>query len=337
MTTPTTRKPTTTPVRRVAKKVTPAARVTKTAPNKHPLAHLVPPPWYSDEYLRQQFAGVEDVSILRYARAEEKNVLTFGQTGTGKTSAVYAFAAEDEIPLVNVPCNGAIDPATLFGRTVINDDGTIGYIESDITLIMRYGGIINLDEINFMPPRVAAIVHPALDKRRYVTIPELGNIGFALAKTCQFTASYNPGYEGTRPLNAAFKNRFPIKLNFEYKREIEEELVGQMPILLEIAAKLRAQFASGDIETPISTNMLMEFQDHAMALSPELAELIFTNSFAEHERSAVIKAVEHVRDQIIEQRNTACGITDEDDLPDEELEEIDDPEILAEDDEDEDL
>jgi MoxR-like ATPase len=205
-----------------------------------------------------------------------------------------------------VQCHGGIDPNVLFGLSKIVN-GTSSFEESEITKVMRYGGVLYWDEVNFTPARINAVWQSVADARRQVTIQDLGNMSFDLHPTCQIIATYNPGYEGTRPLNPAFKNRFATKLFFDYSREVEERLVNKMPVLLEIADRLRGAYESGDVETPVATNMLVEFQDHAIDLGAAVAEMIFVNAFAEHERAAVQKHVEHLRDRISEERNDACG------------------------------
>ncbi len=268
----------------------------------HPLHDLVPDRRFREDYIPRTIKGVEDLNILDHARDTEENVLLFGPTGPGKTSLVYAYAASRHLPLVCLACNGAIDPATLWGRPELRSDGRggtdIGYTESSIVTLIRHGGVLYLDEINFAPPRIMAVLHGALDKRRQVTVPELGNETINLHPSCQVVASMNVGYNGTKPLNQAFKNRFPIKLMFDYEPEIEKKLVTFMPSLLEIARRLRASGANGDLETPIATNLLQEYQDHALRISTDFATEVFVNAFEEHERAAVADVMEHYADRL---------------------------------------
>jgi hypothetical protein len=268
----------------------------------HALDELVPDRWFREDYIPRTIQGVEDLGILDYAMSRRENVLLFGPTGPGKTSLVYAYAASRRLPLVCLACNGAIDPATLWGRPELRSDGhggtDVGYVESAIVTLIRHGGVLYLDEINFAPPRIMAVMHGALDKRRQVTVPELGNETINLHPKCQIVASLNVGYNGTKPLNQAFKNRFPIKLMFDYEPEIERKLVTMIPSLLEIAGRLRESGMNGDLETPVATNLLREYQDHALSMGTAFATEVFINAFEEHERAAVADVMEHFADRL---------------------------------------
>lgn len=82
------------------------------------------------------------------------------------------------------------------------------------------------------------------------------------ASTFMVVAAYNEGYNDMRQLNEAFKNRFQFQLHFDYSTQIEDTLLDSNA-LLELAGKLRKSFEVGDITTPISTNMLIEFEQFA--------------------------------------------------------------------------
>lgn len=281
--------------------VAPAPARKKVRPaSEHSLAHLIPEEWYAEDYISRTFDGHEDIELLDYARKVRQNVLMYGPTGPGKTSCVYAYAAKNKIPVVYIACNGAIDPATLFSRVLMREDGTFGYMEMDIITACREGGIILADECNFIPPRIAAVLHGALDKRRTIVVPEL-NLALKLHPNTQIVGTFNPDYEGTKPLNPAFRNRFAIKLEFDYDRGIEKQLVLSIPALLDLADKLRVAKNQGDIETPCSTNMLLEFEQIAWDLGVEFAVTNFIASFHEHERAAVKKSVEHLVELIKKQ------------------------------------
>ena len=259
----------------------------KTTTSTGALGHLIPEKAFADEYVSREIEGVKDIELLRYAKLAHTNVLIFGPTGPGKTSLVLAYCAADNIPVATVQCNGAVDPNTFWGGITFNEDGSLaGWKDSEITKIIREGGVLYLDEVNFLPPKVAAVFHGLFDKRRQITIPELGNMVIKAHPDLQVVCAYNPDYEGTKPLNAAFKNRFKLKIRFDYDEEVEKALIC-IPVMLEIATKLRNAQRAGDLDTPVSTNMLIEFEELAVDLSYEFAMTNFLNAFNDEERQAV--------------------------------------------------
>lgn len=270
-------------------------KATKASPSDHPLAELIPDVAFhigdrdrgQSPYISRIIRGIRDLDLLKYAQEVRKNVLLFGDTGPGKTAMVMAFAAAEQLPLVTIPCNGGIDPNSFWGSYVFDEaTGQPKWQESDVTLVIRHGGVLYLDEPNFMPPKTAAAFHPLLDARRMVTIMERGNQRVMAHDSTFIIGSYNPDYEGTRPLNKAFRNRFKIKVHIDYSDEVEAKLV-MMPVVLEIAHKVRAARRNGDIDTPVSTNMLVEFEELAVDLGLEFAIENFIAAFEADERDAV--------------------------------------------------
>lgn len=290
-----------------------AAPKKKTAPKKeaHPLVSLVPEEWYSEDYYHRTLDGVLDIDALRLARKTRHNTLIEGPTGPGKTSLVMAYGAADRIPVVYVPCNGGADPAALFGTWKSDGQGGWKFIDGPVTVVARHGGILYLDEVNMMPPKVAAVLHGALDKRRTIVIlggdaDNVQEATISLHHDCQVIASYNPDYEDTRPLNEAFKNRFALKMVFDYDPDLEREFVS-IPVLVDIAEKLRAAKVEGELRTPTAPNMLLEFELWS-ELGLDFAISNFLNAFHADERAPVREVLDAHRDILTVQVNEYWGI-----------------------------
>ncbi|MFE9742919.1 AAA family ATPase [Streptomyces sp. NPDC006477] len=246
----------------------------------------VPDPEIGDRYIsRRLFGGHWDVDILTYALENKKNVLLMGDTGAGKTMLSRAYAAKAGMLYYSLPCDVSIDPSALFGKIVPTEEGGFEWVDGPVTQLVRYGGVLNISEINFMPPRIAASLYPLLDSRRQ--LPLLGNRGEIIEahEDLLIVADMNPQYRGTTDLNAAFKNRFPIKVPWGYDKRVESHLVKNKE-LLSFAEKLRAKVGT-ELRTPVATNMLLEFEEHESALGLDFASENFLAAFEDTERGAV--------------------------------------------------
>lgn len=258
----------------------------------HPLQAFVPPSFFLDDYVGRTISGVEDLEVMASAHRMKHNVLLSGPTGSAKTSFVYAYAVKAGLPVVNVACNGGIDVKQLIGGWSPDPSGGFQFVPGDLVLGVMHGAVILLNEVNFMPPKIAALVYGLLDRRRTIYLPDAAGSDFPTQVRAHpstlIVADYNPGYQGTRPLNEAFKNRFAFKLNWGYDHDVESQLITS-PSLLEMAEKLRQRIEVGDLYTPIPTNALMEFEDLAWDhnLGFDFATANFVNTFALDEQQVV--------------------------------------------------
>lgn len=252
----------------------------------------VPDKSVSERYINRKVNGVWDADILGIAMRTKRNVMLMGETGAGKTMFGEAYASKHGLNYYSLPCDVSIDPSAFFGKMVPTEEaGKFEWVDGPVTQLVRHGGVLNFSEINFLPPKIAASIYPLLDARRYV--PLLAHHGEIVRAhpNLVIIADFNPQYRGTMELNAAFKNRFPIKIQWDYSDEVEEKLVN-LPTLRIIANKLRQQVGT-EINTPVSTNMLMEFEQFALdaALGLDFAIGNMVTSFDVAEREAVKNVV----------------------------------------------
>lgn len=251
------------------------------------LASLVPDIAVKKRYISRKFGKNWDYEVLDYARQTKRNVIIKGPTGSAKTTMVEAYAARNGIPVVTIPGQRASEPEHYFGSYHPTPEGGFKWVDGAVTLAARYGGIVYLDEVNFVPAGILSVLHPALDYRRLIVLQDKGNEIVNAHKDFQVIASYNPNYRGTLELGEAFSNRYAITMKFDYKRAIEIRLVKVMPSLVEIAGKLRKQYKVGDLDTPIPTNALQEFEDFSIDLGFDFALENFLSRFAPEEENAV--------------------------------------------------
>lgn len=276
-------------------------------------AAYIPDPALGKKYRHRKIAGVGDFDLLDYAMRTRQNVLLMGDTGAGKTMVGAAYASERAIPYYSLPCDVSIDPSALFGRMYPTDtEGKFEWVDGPVTELVRSGGVLNISEINFMPPKIAASLYPLLDGRRYV--PLLGHKGEVVHAhdDLLIIADMNPNYRGTVELNAAFKNRFPLKVVWNYDDGVEKSLVKGATIR-SCAKQLRD---GGEVRTPISTNLLIEFETMVQddSLTYEFAVLNFLNAFTGNEREAVKNVLDVRRNEIERDYRPASLPSDDEDI-----------------------
>ena len=256
---------------------------------------LVPEPRYADEYVHRTIHGYHDFDVLDTARDLKANVLLYGPTGSAKSHFFKAYGATHGLPVATVSCHGAADPALWFGsyRPLPGDDGATRWVWCDgvITTVLRHGGIIFLDEVNFLTGSIAASLHQVLRERELILL-EKGNEVVKAAPDVLIVAAYNPGYSGTNELNEAFANRFALKLEWDYEEEVEATLLGASNELLTLAEALRTSCREQVLETPCPTNALLEFADIAASFDTEFAIANFRARYRDDEQLVVDEHIE---------------------------------------------
>lgn len=265
-----------------------------------------------ESYITRKFDGNrDDFTVYNYALHNRLNVLAEGATGTGKTSSVLAFAAKHGLRFGSVSSSVGLDPSQLFGRFVPDGKGSFVWVDGLVTNLVRHGGVLLLNEVNFIPERISTVLFSLTDKRREIQLQDHhGEVIRAHVPTiylpggiedkcwCDLSekecrkrwllivADLNPQYEGTRPMNKAFRNRFGLQLQFHYDNDIESKLVRSKSIL-DMATALRSRANAGEFRTPISTNMLMELERLTLGLGFDFASMNFANHFQPEERNSV--------------------------------------------------
>ena len=248
----------------------------------------VPPLHLAKRYVHRKVYNVEDFAIFDTARADNINVLIYGPTGPGKTTAVEAWAAERGLRMATVSGNASMESRQLFGGFIPDGNGSYGWIDGPVTDVVRNGGVLLLDEMNFISPKIYTTLYPLTDGRRTITLLDHMGETIEAHKDLTIFATMNPDYIGTTPLNFAMRNRFDIQLSWDYDDNVEDKLVSSKSLLL-LVKQLRAEAAKGQYETPISTNMLMEIEDFIKDedLGYEFAVENFIAHFSADEQASV--------------------------------------------------
>ncbi len=249
----------------------------------------------SDGYIPRKIGKFTDVKILEKCYKDKSFVLIMGETGCGKTHLVRYFAAVNKLPYVRINLNGGTTADELIGHWVPRHEGGFRWQDGVLTLFARYGGIVALDEVNACPAEILFALHSLTDDERTLTLTSKDGEIVRAHPDFFLVATMNPDtYEGTRPLNAAFKDRFKTKLFFDYDTRIEEVLVKGDKNLMKLASKLRYMKAKNELSTPVSTRMLLYYRSNEELFDKNLATELFLNSFEPHEREAIKNVIEMI-------------------------------------------
>jgi MoxR-like ATPase len=162
---------------------------------------------------------------LVYAAAKNLPVLLIGETGVGKTQAVRYLAWKTNNGLRRVNLNGATTVDEFLGKLLISEQGTY-WVDGVLVDAMQSGDWILLDEINACLPEIAFCLHSLLDDDRMVVLTEHDGRIVRPHPNFRFFASMNPSeegrYGGTKMLNEALMDRFPVVIRMDYLPEEEE-------------------------------------------------------------------------------------------------------------------
>lgn len=162
---------------------------------------------------------------LAYGVAHNLPVLLIGETGVGKTLAVRYLAWRTNNGLRRVNLNGATTVDEFLGKLLINERGTY-WVNGVLVDAMEAGDWILLDEINATLPEIAFCLHSLLDDDRMVVLMEYDGRIVRPHPNFRLFASMNPSeegkYGGTKTLNEALLDRFPLVIRMDYLTEEQE-------------------------------------------------------------------------------------------------------------------
>jgi nitric oxide reductase NorQ protein len=191
-----------------------------------------------------------------------KQCALIGPSGTGKTHIVYLVAKIAGLPLWEINCGLQTSVYDMFGRFV--GLGKENWIDGMIVSWCRYGGILYLDEANMMKQDIATRLNPILDTRGHMVLNEKDNEVIPRHQFGYVIISMNPyssEFSGTKPLNAAFRRRMSVWLDFDYlsvgakisprevkmlsqRAKIPEDVAEK---IVRVGAEVRKRYKTGDL------------------------------------------------------------------------------------------
>jgi len=287
------------------------------------LDHLRPARRKVNQYIgRDMGNGMTDTQfILQFTtdayRSDANNagrpasVLMKGDTQSGKTMMVEVLAClwADQLglpkpmPIFTISGSSGVTDYDLFGQTTSYTDPATGieslvWLPGMVELAAEVGGILYLDEVNALDPRVTSSLHPLIDHRHYFV-----NRNKAVYKGGQFMpevtsasldlwviGTYNESYAGMGKLNEAFVNRFE-HICWGYHPEVESKLIKSAAIRL-LGDALRTARDRNSIRTPVGTAALQRAERNVQTFGSVMGLYTLTSMFGPAERPIVESIIE---------------------------------------------
>jgi cobaltochelatase CobS len=163
-----------------------------------------------------------EVALSQLARG--RNVMLYGPAGTGKTEMAQQIAARTGRPFALISCDTGTDASTLVGMTVPDASGGVTWQDGQLTrAIQTPGCVVCLDEPSVARPGALFVMQNVLANRQ-LFIAETGRrvcvapgvIFLTTDNTNGTGGGSRKGYTDTNRLNAAFLDRFGVRVHVDY-------------------------------------------------------------------------------------------------------------------------
>ena len=204
-----------------------------------------------------------EIGLFTIASKSKMPVMLKGPTGCGKTRFVQHMAWKLGRPLITVACHEDLTASDLVGRYLLKGNETI-WVDGPLTLGVKHGAIVYLDEVVEARKDTTVIIHPLSDDRRLLPIEKKGQIIEAV-DDFMLVISYNPGYQSVlKDLKQSTKQRF-MAIEFSYPpaaiemQVIEKEAGVNQDVaqkLVKLGEKVR-NLRNHGLEEGVSTRLLI--------------------------------------------------------------------------------
>ncbi|MDZ5447260.1 AAA family ATPase [Micromonospora sp. 4G57] len=206
-----------------------------------------------DLYFPRKLAGATDVHVLRRLRDKRIPVLLYGPPGTGKTALVEAAFPD----LLTVAGTGDTVVEDFLGNFIPLPDGGFEFVYGPLVTAMREGRALLVDDATLIAPKVLAVLYPAMDGRRVISIPGYRNERVEAADGFYVIAGHNPGVHGAI-LTEALASRFDVHIEVTTDWDLARHLGVPAPAV-QAAITLNDDLAAGRVSWAPQLRELLGF------------------------------------------------------------------------------
>ncbi|MEV0133673.1 AAA family ATPase [Dactylosporangium sp. NPDC050688] len=238
-----------------------------------------------EQYFPRRLAGATDVDVLHRLRDKRIPVLLYGPPGTGKTAMVEAAFPD----LLTITGTGDTVVEDFLGNFIPLPGGGYEFVYGPLVQAMRDGRALLIDDATLIPPKVLAVLYPAMDGRRVIHIPGYRNERVEAVDGFYVIAGHNPGVHGAI-LTEALASRFDVHIEVTTDFDLAKHL-GVPAAAITAAQALNADLAAGKVTWAPQLRELLGFTRVRKTLGLPAAIANLAGRAPEDDRTAVSKAL----------------------------------------------
>jgi MoxR-like ATPase len=157
---------------------------------------------------------------------------------------------------------------------------------------MTEGRCLFIDDATLISPKVLAVVYPAMDGRRQITVKAHRGETITATQGFYVVAGHNPGVHGA-VLTEALASRFAAQIQVSTDYDLATTLKID-PRAIRIARNLARRRASGEIGWAPQLRELIAFQKMTKVLGPDAAVANLLGIAPEEDRDMVAEVISSV-------------------------------------------
>ena len=270
-------------------------------------------PTSSEKYINRYFGKgknrLMDEEIIKFHLNHSsplmKNVLFIGDTGTGKTALIRYFCYKYKIPYYRVVMNGGTTVEDIIGQQVMDENGNFKFEFQVLIKFMQKGGIFVFDEINAGQKDILHILNSITDyERKAIVTQHKGEVIQAIDKFLVIACMNPPAEYELQEMSKSLKSRF-TPYPFNYDDNVDKVVLNKDTKLMNFAKVVRTARLNGQIETPLSTRDLVQFQMIRDGLNFDVAKEVLITKFHNGEKQVIRTMIETTMEKstILDQEN----------------------------------
>ncbi|MBE1533243.1 AAA family ATPase [Actinomadura algeriensis] len=239
-------------------------------------------------YHPRKLADLPDVAALQRLRDASIPAMLYGPPGTGKTSLVEAAFPD----LITVAGDGDTAVADFVGEYTQAPGGGYEFVYGPLVTAMTEGRALLIDDATLVSPKVLAVVYPAMDGRRQITVKAHKGETITAAEGFYVVAGHNPGVHGavlTEALASRFAAQIRVSTDYDLARTLDIDARA-----VRVARNLSRRAESGEIGWAPQLRELIAFQKIAGVLGTEAAVSNLLGVAPEEDRDVVAEVVSSV-------------------------------------------